>query len=300
MSSPIIAALPRGYRIDRHYGLVYDRVPASADDLTVIHGIRTREAVILNRLGVYFLGQIALWQQQEIAVFGDEMKVSPATIQEEQWIQQARSIVRPAVTVEHSRELPASGARTVLLLAAALLIGFTLVYLLRRDGSPPMRGVLSADITSLTVPVSSKLTATHVRTGDEVFSGEQLLTLEKTEHLSLIDNQAKAVLQLELHLRQAEARAEIELESRIRETELQLARVRTELNHLNGDVPPATADLDVNVRNVSVSRPAPPAAPRTNSLLFFNGAAGEHGQNSTATAAAPTPTTGRTAAIERP
>ena len=44
--------LSNGYRIDHQLGAVYDHSPSSADDLTAIRGIDTREAVILNRLGV--------------------------------------------------------------------------------------------------------------------------------------------------------------------------------------------------------------------------------------------------------
>ena len=65
--------LPHGYRMDRRLGVVYDHPPAGADDLTLIRGIDTREAVILNRLGVYFLAQVGLWEHQEACAFADEI-----------------------------------------------------------------------------------------------------------------------------------------------------------------------------------------------------------------------------------
>ncbi|MCA9062637.1 MAG: hypothetical protein KDA96_06245, partial [Planctomycetaceae bacterium] len=284
MTSPIISALPRGYRIDRHYGLVYDRVPSAADDLTVIHGIRTREAVVLNRLGVYFLGQIAMWQHHEIAIFSEELRVSPATIQEEQWVQQARSLMDPVKHVDAPRELPASLTKTIMLLTAALMIGFFLVYLLRRDGSTPMQGILSAEITSLTVPVNSRLVSTNVRTGDEIFSGEQLLTLEKSEHLDLLEAQQRRVHETQQLLRQAEARAQIELESRIRETEGRLIRVRMELQKLTGSGGAApVAEAESNFRNVSSTRAE--SLPATHhSMRFFNGVRTRHDSETSMTA----------------
>ena len=57
MESPIIATLPRGHHMDRQFGVVYNRAPAYADDLTQIDGVRTREAVLLNQMGIYLLMQ---------------------------------------------------------------------------------------------------------------------------------------------------------------------------------------------------------------------------------------------------
>ena len=38
--------------MDHRFGPVYDHAPAAADDLTVIRGIDTREAVTLNQLTI--------------------------------------------------------------------------------------------------------------------------------------------------------------------------------------------------------------------------------------------------------
>ena len=66
MASPYLKSLPRGFRIDPRLGAVYDANPHSADDLTVIRGIETREAVGLNRLGIYFCEQLASWTDSEL------------------------------------------------------------------------------------------------------------------------------------------------------------------------------------------------------------------------------------------
>ena len=44
--------------MDRQFGIVYDVAPSQADDLTLIDGIRTREAVLLNQRGIYLFGQM--------------------------------------------------------------------------------------------------------------------------------------------------------------------------------------------------------------------------------------------------
>ncbi len=171
--------LSHGYRIDRLFGVVYDHSPSGADDLTAIRGIDTREAVILNRLGVYFYSQIALWAHPEISAFSGELGMSASTLVDEQWIEQAQTICRPRPVgpSSASAHLPATAIRTVSLLACALIVWCVLVYWLSLQSRQPLRGVIAADITSLRVPAESRLLAVHVQAGDEVFSGDQLLTL---------------------------------------------------------------------------------------------------------------------------
>ena len=179
----------------------------------------TREAVILNRLGVYFLPQIALWTHTEICAFSDELGMSASTLVDEQWIEQAQMQCRPRPTGPStvSAHLPATAIRTVSLLACSLIVGCLLVYWLSLQSLQPLRGVVAADITSLRVPAESRLVAVRVKAGDEVFSGDQLLTLEKTEHLTFISQQQQRVRELGRQLQQADAQAELELVWRTRE-----------------------------------------------------------------------------------
>ena len=215
--------------MDRRLGVVYDHPPAGADDLTLIRGIDTREAVILNRLGVYFLAQVGLWEHQEACAFADEIGMQASTLSDEQWVEQAQILCRPrpAGPSTMAPHLPASLVRTLSLLACALLVGFLLVFWLNLRTNAPMKGVLSADITSLRVPAESKLLASHVQPGLEVFSGDRLLTLEKTEHVAMINVQERRVIDLQRQLEQAEAQAALDLAWRTRELDRELSDVRT-------------------------------------------------------------------------
>ncbi len=228
-ASNLFDQLPHGYRIDHKLGTVYDHAPSGADDLTMICGVDTREAVILNRLGVYFLAQVALWQRREAAIFADELGMSLSTLLEEQWIEQAQRICRPQPPTpsNHSRHLPASIVRTVSLLGCAMLVGCLVVYWLSMQSNQPLRGVLSADITSLRVPAESRMLESFVKAGDEIFSGDKLMTLEKTEHIAMIRLQEQRVRELERQLQQAEAQAALDLAWRSRELDRELSDVRT-------------------------------------------------------------------------
>ena len=258
MESPIIANLPRGYRMDRQFGVVYDAPVTPANDLTRVDGIRTREAVLLNQLGVYYFGQLALWRHREMQAFSGELQIPLARIVDEGWIEQAREqCAMPSVSPV--ADLPSTILRTVSLLACALLIGFFAVYLLGRQRNEPLTGILSADITTLKVPAESKLTQVLVKPGQEVFSGQPLLTLEKLEHLKLIEHQETIVRDLECALKQAEAQAVIELEWRMRELDRKVVSVLQHLSAaepapaLNNPLPLRTASRNA-VRVVSSSR----------------------------------------------
>ncbi len=221
--------LSHGYRIDHRFGPVYDHAPAGADDLTVIRGIDTREAVALNRLGVYFWAQLALWEHSEIRVFADELGMTSSALTDEQWVEQARTLRRPQSTGPSNslRHLPASLVRTATLLGCALLIGCLFVHWLGLQSNQPIRGILATDITSLRVPTESRLVKSNVGPGDEVFSGDSLLILEKTEHLAIIALHEQRVRELEHRLQQADAQASLDLEWRTRELDRELSDVRT-------------------------------------------------------------------------
>jgi|GEM_PF-374835 len=228
MESPIIAKLPRGHRMHRKFGVVYENAPAHADDLTQIAGIRTREAVLLNQQGIYLFGQIALWRHREMIEIAGELQMPVSRIVDEAWVDQARSLSHPELAASQT-DLPASILRTVTLLACALLVGFFTMYMFGRQRNPPLTGVLSADITSLCVPAPSRLTAVHVKPGQEVFSGQPLLTLEKLEHLAILEEHERSVHKLEMELKRAEAQARIELEWRTGDVDRSLWDVKLQI-----------------------------------------------------------------------
>ncbi len=304
MESPIIAQLPRGHRMDRQFGIVYDSQPAQSDDLTQIDGIRTRESVLLNQLGIYCFGQVALWRHREIVSIAGELQVPLARIIDEGWSDQAKQFCRP--TAAASSSLPASILRTVLLLACALLIGFTTVYLLGRHKNQPLTGVLSADITSIRVPAAARLTEVHAKPGDEVFSGQPLLTLEKIEHLQRIESQERLVRDLEREMKRLEAQAAIEVEWRTRDVDRELVRVRQQIAHREtarqtaaakaasgASTTTASTSSGTPVSTVSTrtSRGVPVTTasrrPRTGGLLFFAGSSGQSSPATTASKASP-------------
>ena len=292
MESPIIANLPRGHRMDRLLGVVYDHTPGQSDDLTQIDGIRTREAVLLNQLGIYFYGQIALWRHREVSSIAGELQVPISRIMDEGWCEQARCRCRPPVTAAVSN-LPASILRTFTLLACALLIGFFAVYLLGQHRNQALTGVLSADVTSIKVPAASRLTAVHIRAGDEVFSGQPLVTLEKLEHLGLIEVQEHTVRDLERELKRAEAQAVIELEWRTRDLDRELADLRSQVTQKETAATPGRRSNTASARRpagppvspISSSSSVATVSPRPGGILFF----GAGGQASCTTAGSDPP-----------
>ena len=283
MESPIIATMPRGHRMDRSFGVVYDSVPEYADDLTQVNSIRTREAVSLNQLGIYFLGQIALWRHREMSAIAEELQIPMARIIDEAWTEQARNLCR-LTTSRPTSSLPASALRTVSLLACALLIGFFTIYLFGQRRNQPLTGVLSADITTIRVPAASRLTHIQIKAGEEVFSGQPLLTLEKLEHVAFIAAQEAVVRDLERELKRVEAQAAIELEWRTRDLDRELSNVRQRMatRELDGTTASRAPDGRQNrptgsvpIRSVSSSHTPPPKpAPRRRSggIIFFSGA----------------------------
>ena len=273
--------LPPKFRIDRWLGAVYLKQPATADDLTLIHGIGRREAVALNRLGVYFLAQIAQWHDRHIAAFAAEMGMSPSAICQEQWVEQALEIISmPVASPTLASPLPAPGPRTAAVLIGALLIGCLTVYWLNHQSAQPMPGVLAADISSVRVPENSRLLATHVSSGDEVFSGQTLLTVEKLEHLETIGLQKHRVHELQEKLRRTKALVSLDLEWRTRELERELSEVRSRAEFIQ-ELAPRTRNKpresgetaqDNRIRPVSRGRSVARRGHRgVNALLFISG-----------------------------
>lgn len=267
-ASPVLNQLSHGYRIDRKFGLVFDDVPSGSDDLTQIRGVDTREAVQLNRLGVYQFAQIALWNRSEVSAFADELGMGVSALLAEKWVEQAYDLCRidqsHRVTSVSTEVLPASFVRTASLLVCATLVGCLVVYWLSLHRDQTFRGVLSAEVTSLRVPARSRLLSSHVKAGDEVFTGQALLTLEKTEHLAMIESQEKRVQELRQDLQRAEAQASLDLEWRVREVESEIVEMQTRA-HLIQEVERDAPEL---LRSVSLPSSVDPFSDPTAEVVF--------------------------------
>lgn len=294
-TSPMLTGLPQGYRNDRFFGLVYDQVPVSADDLTIIPGIETSEAVTLNRMGVFHVAQIALWRHHHVVAFAAELQMPPSQIVAERWVENAQSLCSESSASVTVSGPPAPFLRTLALLTCAMMIGLLFVYLMGQRAATPLHGVLSADITSIRVPARARLLTAHVKPGDEVFSSTPLLTLEKASHLATINEQERKVKQLQNELRQAEAQSELELAWRSRELERELYDVRAQTHMIqevyqDSKLPNRTADVQEvpepvvasrqgRTRLASVSTSAVQNKvdrPRqAGGILFFSGASGK-------------------------
>ena len=160
-----------------------------------------------------------------MSAIAEELQMPVGRMIDEGWTGQAKNLCC-VVAPRPSSTLPASVLRTTSLLICALLIGFFTVYLLGQHRNQPLTGILSADITTIRVPAASRLTSVQIKAGEEVFSGQPLLTLEKLEHLAFIETQERLVRDLERELKRVEAQAAIELEWRTRELDRELSNVR--------------------------------------------------------------------------
>ena len=288
--------------MDPVLGEVYREIPSNADDLTEISGIGTREAVALNRMGVYFFSQIAHWQDRQVAAFASELGMTESAITEKKWVAQARILMSSAAAAVPAAPLlssgsaeaavvlaapvsspPASATRTLTLLVCALLLGCFAVYAFNGESSAPIVGVLAADTTSLSVPADARLTELNVAPGDEVFTGEILLTLEKTEHLNQIAAQERAVRRLQNDLSEAEQRAKMELKWRGRSLDNELAEIRSRLERIRQvseekqrvaaqfSKYEAARVVEEAIKTVSSKKEIGAGRGRVNKLLFING-----------------------------
>ncbi|MGV2333028.1 MAG UNVERIFIED_CONTAM: hypothetical protein LVR18_02490 [Planctomycetaceae bacterium] len=212
MDSPIVSTLPPGYQMDRQYGLIYDRIPARTDDLTRISGLHPREAAQLNKQGIFCFGQIALWRHREQVRFAEDLQVPFSRIVDEGWVSQARELCR-------ERTRPAAGFstgsfRTLTTLLCALLMGFLFVWLIANQQHAPLAGILIADVTQVKLPSGASVQHVHVRPGDEVFTGQKLLTLENSSLIAARVQQQKRVREAERTVQRLEARLLFEQETR--------------------------------------------------------------------------------------
>ena len=299
MDSPIIATLPAGHRMDRLFGVLYDRTPAAADELTQIEGIRPLEAAALNEKGVYCFGQIALWRHREMSSFSTELQIPLARVIDEAWVAQARDFCRRKTLAAHS-EFPGTFFRSLTVIVCALLAGWLVVWMIGQGKNRPLTGVLAADITSIRVPVASRLSTVHVRAGDEVFSGQPLMTVENTEQQPQIEDCQRQLQEAERELKRLEAQATIDAEWRRRDLDADIAGVREHLAFLEGPVPRARTGSRSALRTRGV--PATQVSLRTavagrtndagpSQILFFNGDKSTAAKSDTATATPTLPLT---------
>lgn len=279
MDSPIIATLPAGHRMDRLFGVLYDRPPAVADELTQIEGIRPLEAAAMNEKGVYCFGQIALWRHREMSSFSTELQIPLARVIDEAWVAQARDLCRQKTLAAHS-DFPGTFFRSLTVIVCALLAGWLVVWMIGQGKNRPLTGVLAADITSIRVPVSSRLATVHVRAGDEVFSGQPLMTIENTEQQPQIEDFQRQLHEAERELKRLEAQAAIDAEWRRRDLDADIAGVREHLAFLETPLPRArtgsrSAQRTRGVPATQVSLRSAVSARSLESgpspILFFNG-----------------------------
>ncbi len=282
MTSPLIAMLPEGHRMDRQLGIVYDVTPPNPDDLTQINNIQSREQILLNQNGVFFLSQIALWHSREMNAFAPILEITLARIIDENWVAQARELCAHRKAIVES--YPSSFFRMLTVVVCALLAGVLTVWIIGTHYNTPLTGILTADITTVQAPADARLDEVHVRPGDEVFTGQPLLQLENTEITSRIAGIMQQLQTADQELLRLEAQAAIELEWRRRDVDADLARLRFAV----ADLPQTTAayrsaarSRSVAAMNASASHTAPmPAAAiavlseRRNAagkILFFDG-----------------------------
>lgn len=228
MDSPIVSTLPPGYQMDRQYGLIYDRIPARTDDLTRISGLHPREAAQLNKQGIFCFGQIALWRHREQVRFAEDLQVPFSRIVDEGWVSQARELCR-------ERTRPAAGFstgsfRTLTTLLCALLMGFLFVWLIANQQHAPLAGILIADVTQVKLPSGASVQHVHVRPGDEVFTGQKLLTLENSSLIAARVQQQKRVREAERTVQRLEARLLFEQETRRAELAAATLKLQQELS----------------------------------------------------------------------
>jgi multidrug resistance efflux pump len=227
----ILGTLPRGFRTDPRLGIVFDEPPCHSDDLTVIPGVETRQAVTLNQVGVYCLGQIALWKSGQVAAFAEELRIAPQEIVSRRWVETAAEVLIPMVPLKSgSGSLPASILRSFALLCCAVTLGFLAVCIVGLRGSSVAPGILSADITTVRVPVDGVLQKSLVNPGDEVYSDTPLFVLHRAGcEQKLKDYQAQLV-HLKHNLERARARASLEVAWRSQDVERQIADAHSRMH----------------------------------------------------------------------
>jgi len=228
MDSPIVSTLPSGFQMDRQYGLIYDCIPSRTDDLTRISGLHPREAAQLNKQGIFCFGQIALWRHREQVRFADDLQIPFSRIVDEGWVSQARELCRERTTSANG--FSAGSFRTLTTLICALLIGFLFVWLIASQQHAPLAGILIADVTQVKLPANSAVQHVHVRPGDEVFTGQKLLTLENSALIAARVQQQKRVREAERTVQRLEARLLFEQETRRAELVAATVRLQQDLS----------------------------------------------------------------------
>jgi multidrug resistance efflux pump/predicted flap endonuclease-1-like 5' DNA nuclease len=276
MDSQIVATLPAGYHVDRQYGVVYDRIPPRTDDLTRISGLHQREASLLNDHGIFCYGQIALWRHRELSRFADDLQIPLARVIDEGWVSQAREFCRERLS-------PGTGSsiglfRTITALVCALLLGVLLVWVLASRQNSAIPGVMIAEVTRVKLPAAAVVQSVHVRPGEEVFTGQKLITLENTAHTAEMTEHQKLVREAERTVRRLEAQAVLEIESRRHELAYEIDEVRRRLQRQGGGRPLAESGpstiLFFSAKSASaIAKPALAALPAADNAARIRPAA---------------------------
>ena len=259
MDSQIVATLPAGYHVDRQYGVIYDRIPPRTDDLTCISGLHQRDASLLNDRGIFCFGQIALWRHRELSRFADDLQIPLARVIDEGWVSQARELCRERLSTVAGSSI--GFFRTITALICALLLGVLLVWVLASRQHSAISGIMIAEVTRVKLPAAAVVQAVHVRPGDEVFTGQKLMTVENTEHTAKCVEQQKLVREVERTVRRLEAQAVLEIESRRQELAFEIDDLQRRLQRQGAGRPLAqTGSSEILFFSAkSASAPAIPA-----------------------------------------
>jgi len=97
--------------VDAHLGILLQRPPAVSDELTLISGIGPKLAEELNELGVYRFGQIASWNDHNVAEFAERLYCYKDRIERDKWVPQARRLHRETYAASPEWGIPRPSVR---------------------------------------------------------------------------------------------------------------------------------------------------------------------------------------------
>jgi len=232
-TTPRIPSLPHGYRMHDRYGIVYPTAPDQSDDLTQINGLTLQHLSTLNHHGIYLLRQLATWKFREQHAIAELMGMSVDQLVDLNWVEQARRLCRyqrPGLQFETKPVFRLLAAATT-----ALLAGLAVTAVLQPRAAEPVDGILEARSTEITAPFDCTCAELHVRPGQEVFTGDPLLTLQNLEVVNRIDFLNAEITGVSQELGRLEAVANMEFARR--ETELNSDILDLRLFLVRGGIP---------------------------------------------------------------
>lgn len=89
-------------KVDASLGVVFDRRPSVVDDLTVVRGIGDVNEECLQKAGVYYLQQIADWDDSNVQAF-NALLAFKGRIERERWVQQAQALLQSRLQVTQNQ-----------------------------------------------------------------------------------------------------------------------------------------------------------------------------------------------------